>query len=141
MATVAGVRPSDVAVVDGEFEPPTLERDASSAAADGAPAKKLGPLLDETDEGKVAKANKRAWTKQESAISRRKAFWKANRLRRKGKRWVRVTQDTDTATVYVAPASITRKSRGGSSPAIPRSSPTSKGEICSIERQGSDASR
>jgi hypothetical protein len=106
MGTVVGGRPDDAAIVDGEHEPPAQTGGETSPTGDDEQTgQALGPLLDEKDETEVAKMVQRLWKKQESSVTRRKAQWKANRLRRKGKRWVRVVADTDTATVWVAPSS------------------------------------
>jgi hypothetical protein len=77
---------------------PASKEDAAPAV-DEAIAKdvvrKRGPLLDETDETKVAKRVLRMRERQSKAMQRRGATWKRNKLWRQGHRWVRLDRSED----------------------------------------------
>lgn len=100
----------EIGVVDGEYDPP--ETPTTVRVTGGGPARagaspmgdrRLGYLLDEPDESKVAKRVQQLWDRQTPAMKDRMARWRCYRLWREGRRYVRLKVAQDELRVYVPP--------------------------------------
>lgn len=93
---------------DGVSEETSTPGDTKDATAGAPTTNQLGPLMDETDEEKVAKGLRKLWDSKEPDMAPRLARWKANARRRAGAIGVHVIKsdpDKNEYRVWAPPGS------------------------------------